>query len=75
MWLLAKEPGASQLALAQGDKSSGALPLASVPESCGYTVNQDSAGLELTVPYDGCKITEKVMLMSFWCSRPGVFEI
>ncbi|CAL8398142.1 unnamed protein product [Boreogadus saida] len=73
MWLLAKKPGASQLALAQGDKSSAALPLASVPESCGYTVNQDSAGLELTVPYDGCKITEKdgrYLLPMLWQGIP-----
>ncbi|XP_056451104.1 mucin-2-like [Gadus chalcogrammus] len=73
MWLLAKEPGASQLALAQGDKSSAALPLASVPESCGYTVNQDSAGLELTVPYDGCTITEKdgrYLLPMLWQGIP-----
>ncbi|CAL8275480.1 unnamed protein product [Arctogadus glacialis] len=73
MWLLAKKPGASQLALAQGDKSSAGLPLASVPESCGYTVNQDSAGLELTVPYDGCKITEKdgrYLLPMLWQGIP-----
>ena len=52
MFLQAQEPGASDLAWGRG-----------VPQSCGYRVNQDSAhGLQLTVPYDGCRIVALVML-------------
>ena len=52
MFLQAQEPGASDLAWGLG-----------VPQSCGYRVNQDSAhGLQLTVPYDGCRIVALVML-------------
>ena len=60
MSLQAQEPGASDLAWPRhygGDP----LPLHSVPQSCGYRVTQDSAhGLELSVPYDGCRIVALV---------------
>ena len=60
MSLQAQEPGASDLTLVPGG-GGAPLPLQSVPPSCGYRVTEDSAhGLELSVPYDGCRIVAQV---------------
>ncbi|CAL8290956.1 unnamed protein product [Lota lota] len=73
MKLLAKEPGASQLALVQSDPSSAPDPLNKAPKACGFAVHRHPHGLVMAVPYDGCQIMQKggcYMLPMHWQGIP-----
>ncbi|XP_040911549.1 adhesive plaque matrix protein-like [Toxotes jaculatrix] len=64
-------PEAAALQLDMGNTHP--LPLSQVPETCGYSVQQNALGLVLVVPYDGCNVMQEngnyVVPMS-WLETP-----
>ncbi|XP_018532225.1 uncharacterized protein LOC108883498 isoform X2 [Lates calcarifer] len=57
MKLKAMGPGAADLQLDMG--TARPLPLIQVPKTCGYSMQQNTLGLVLVVPYDGCNVVQE----------------
>ena len=51
------------------------LPLTQLPESCGHSLQQNTLGLVLVAPYDGCNVIQEVQLYPYWINQLKMYIV